>query len=139
MNYLDLKNTCILLDTKTYRGIQVDFYNDPVGEQAIAVWNDSILEFGYYNTLFLSEVEALIDDQLDTITRFEDTPELYGGKLEYFQNGSFSDLRLSYRGRVLKVFLDIDENDLFSIIEESKKIIFNYLSKKRLQPLQDVL
>lgn len=127
MNYLGT-DTWILLDSLDYRGIHVDFYNDSVGEQAIAVWKDKVVEFGNYNTLFLDEIKLLLDDELDTITRFEDEPNYYGAKLERFQNGAFSDLRLLYRGRILKIYLNVDENDLFSIIEDSKQVIFKYLN-----------
>lgn len=127
MNYLGT-DTWILLDSLDYRGIHVDFYNDSVGEQAIAVWKDKVVEFGNYNTLFLDEIKLLLDDELDTITRFEDEPKYYGAKLERFQNGAFSDLRLLYRGRILKIYLNVDENDLFSIIEDSKQVIFKYLN-----------
>lgn len=71
----------------------------------------------------------ILDDHLDTITRFSEFPELYGSKLTWFRNGSFSDIKLIYRGRILKVYIDPDENDLFSIIEDSRKILFTHINR----------
>ena len=69
----------------------------------------------------------IIDDHLDTVTRFSDLPELYGSKLTRFQNGSFSDIKLVYRGRILKVYINSNENNLFSIIEDAKEILYTYI------------
>ena len=71
----------------------------------------------------------ILDDHLDTITRFSEFPELYGSKLTRFQNGSFSDIKLVYRGRILKVYINPDENDLFSIIEDSRRILFTHINR----------
>ena len=70
----------------------------------------------------------ILDDHLDTITRFSEFPELYGSKLTWFRNGSFRDIKLVYRGRILKVYYKVDENDLFSIIEDSRRVLFNYIN-----------
>ena len=71
----------------------------------------------------------IIDDHLDTITRFSESPELYGSKLTRCQNGSFSDIKLIYRGRILKVYIDPNENDLFSIIEDAKRVLFEIIHR----------
>ena len=71
----------------------------------------------------------IIDDHLDTITRFSESPELYGSKLTRFQNGSFSDIKLIYRGRILKVYIDPNENDLFSIIQDAKLTVNTYIKR----------
>ena len=71
----------------------------------------------------------ILDDHLDTITRFSDYPELYGSKLTRFQNGAFSDIKLVYRGRILKVYIDPNENDLFSIIEDAKRILHTHINR----------
>ena len=72
----------------------------------------------------------IIDDYLDTITRFSEYPEFHGSKLTWFQNGSFSDIKLVYKGRILKVYTNVNENDLFSIVEDAKKELLTYNSIK---------
>ena len=82
------------IDTLEYRGFRVLFYEDISGHQLIAVWENKIYEFGVYNTQAREDMKLIIDDHLDTITRFEEQPAFYGAKLERFQNGGFSDVRL---------------------------------------------
>lgn len=100
-----LKKYGIQIDSFSYRGIEVAFYEDVNGHQLTAIWDDRLLEFGVYNTSYREDMKMVIDDFLDTVTRFEEYPELYGSKLEYFQNGSFSDIRLIHKGRVIKLYL----------------------------------
>ena len=100
-----LKKYGIQIDSFSYRGIEVAFYEDVNGHQLTAIWDDRLLEFGVYNTSYREDMKMVIDDFLDTITRFEDYPELYGSKLEYFQNAGFRDVKLSYRGRILKIYV----------------------------------
>lgn len=103
------------IDHLSYRGFEVDFYEDVAGRQLVAVWEDQIFEFGVYNTMAKEDMKLIIDDHLDTITRFKEQPTFYGARLEYFQNGSFSDVRLVYKGRILKVFLNPQEVGLSRI------------------------
>ena len=55
-------------------------------------------------------MKAIIDDSLDTITRFDQFQDLAGAKLTWFQNGKYRDIKLTYCGRLLKVFLVADES-----------------------------
>lgn len=105
------------IDSLSYRGQTVKFYEDIPGKQIIALWKDRIFEFGLYNTMYKDDMKMVIDEDLDTITRFETQPAFYGAKLEYFQNEAFSDVRLVYRGRILKVFLNPQESGL-RVIED---------------------
>lgn len=104
----------IPIDTFSYRGKNVKLYEDCLGKQLIGLWDHKVVELGYYNTTPQEDLKLLIDDQLDTVTRFENDPFWYGAKLEYFQNGTHEDLRLIYRGRVLNVFLDPPKRSDFS-------------------------
>jgi hypothetical protein len=92
------------------------------------MWKDKVIEFGVYNTVYHDDMKMIIDDHLDTITRFSELPEFYGSKLTWFQNGSFSDIKLVYKGRVLKVYINPNENDLFSIIEDAKRTLLTHNS-----------
>lgn len=129
LKQIHLSPTWIPLETFTYRGITVDCYEDRLGHQVVFPWKGKVVELGEYNTVYQDDIKLIIDDHLDTITRFSDFPELYGSKLTWFQNGSFSDIKLVYRGRILKVYINPDENDLFSIIEDAKRTLYSYINR----------
>ena len=124
---IHLSESWVPLDSMIYRGISVDFYEDCLGHQVVTMWKDKVVEFGVYNTVYQDDMKLIIDDYLDTITRFKDQPELYGSKLTWFQNGSFRDIKLVYKGRLLKVYINIDENDLFSTIQDAETALRNYI------------
>jgi hypothetical protein len=124
---IHLSESWVPLDSMTYRGISVDFYEDCLGHQVVTMWKDKVIEFGVYNTVYQDDMKLIIDDHLDTITRFKDQPELYGSKLTWFQNGSFRDIKLVYKGRLLKVYININENDLFSLIQDAETVLRNYI------------
>lgn len=124
---IHISESWVPLDSMTYRGISVDFYEDCLGHQVVTIWKDKVIEFGVYNTVYQDDMKLMIDDHLDTITRFKDQPELYGSKLTWFQNGSFRDIKLVYKGRLLKVYININENDLFSTIQDAETILRNYI------------
>ena len=94
----------IKADSLDYRGHKVDLFEDTLGQQLVAVWDNRVFEFGVHNTQAREDLKLLIDSSLDTITRFENEPFWFGAKLEYFQNAGFRDIKLSYRGRILKVY-----------------------------------
>lgn len=129
LKQIHLSPTWIPLETFTYRGITVDCYEDRLGHQVVFPWKGKVVELGEYNTVYQDDIKLIIDDHLDTITRFSDFPELYGAKLTWFQNGSFSDIKLVYRGRILKVYINPNENDLFSIIEDAKRTLYSYINR----------
>ena len=129
LKQIHLSDSWVPLETFTYRGITVDCYEDHLGHQVVFPWRGKVVELGEYNTVYQDDIKLIIDDHLDTITRFSDFPELYGSKLTWFQNGSFSDIKLVYRGRILKVYINPDENDLFSIIEDAKRTLYSYINR----------
>ena len=129
LKQIHLSDSWVPLETFTYRGITVDCYEDRLGHQVVFPWGGKVIELGEYNTVYQDDIKLIIDDHLDTITRFSDFPELYGSKLTWFQNGSFSDIKLVYRGRILKVYINPDENDLFSIIEDAKRTLYSYINR----------
>ena len=129
LKQIHLSDSWVPLETFTYRGITVDCYEDRLGHQVVFPWRGKVVELGEYNTVYQDDIKLIIDDHLDTITRFSEYPELYGSKLTRFQNGSFSDIKLVYRGRILKVYINPDENDLFSIIEDAKRTLYSYINR----------
>lgn len=128
LKQIHLSESWVPLDSMTYRGITVNFYEDCIGHQVVTMWKDKVIEFGVYNTVYQDDMKMIINDHLDTITRFSEYPEFHGSKLTWFQNGSFSDIKLVYKGRVLKVYIDVNENDLFSIIEDAKRTLLTHNS-----------
>lgn len=100
----NLEKYGIPIDTFEYRGFKVNLYEDREGRQLVAIWQNQLLELGRDNTVYQDDLKMVIDDHLDTISRFEDYPNLHGSKLEYFQNAGFRDAKLSYKGRILKIY-----------------------------------
>ena len=133
LKQIHLAPSWVPLETFTYRGITVKCYEDCIGHQVVFPWRGKVIELGEYNTVYQDDIRMILDDYLDTITRFSEYPELYGSKLTRFQNGSFSDIKLVYRGRILKVYINPDENDLFSIIEDAKRTLYSYINRGDMQ------
>lgn len=133
LKQIHLVPSWVPLESFTYRGITVDCYEDCIGHQVVFPWRGKVIELGEYNTVYQDDIRMILDDYLDTITRFSEHPELYGSKLTRFQNGSFSDIKLVYRGRILKVYINPDENDLFSIIEDAKRLLYNHINRGDLE------
>ena len=129
LKQIHLAPSWVPLESFTYRGITVDCYEDCIGHQVVFPWRGKVIELGEYNTVYQDDIRLILDDYLDTITRFSEYPELYGSKLTRFQNGPFSDIKLVYRGRILKVYINPDENDLFSIIEDAKRRLYSYINR----------
>ena len=109
-----------------YRDQLVNFLSDPMGVQCAAQWNNQIVDLGLNNIYYKEDMCRFIDRKLDLITEFLDDQNLLGAKLEYFQNGEFRDLRLKYKGRILKIFLVAGNhvNETF-LISESRNILYN--------------
>ena len=74
-------------------------------------------------------MKLIIDDHLDTITRFEEQPAFYGAKLERFQNAGFWDIRLWYRGRLLGVWPD--PVDPMRIEDQAVELILDELRRRK--------
>lgn len=112
-------------DTIKYRDQEVNFLSDPEGAQCFAQWNNQLIDLGLNNIYYKEDVCRFIDRQLDLITDFRDSPNFVGAKLEYFHNGDFRDIKLSYKGRILKIFLTAGPVNETWLISESKKILIN--------------
>ena len=123
---LDPSNTSNLVvryDTITYRDHEINFLSDPAGVQCFGKCGDWLVDLGLNNIYYKEDMCRFIDRQLDLITDFRDSPDFAGAKLEYFHNGDYRDIRLSYKGRILKVFLVAGPVNEIWIISESKKIL----------------
>ena len=112
-------------DTIKYRDQEVNILSDPSGVQCFAQWNNQLIDLGLNNIYYKEDICKFIDRQLDLITDFRDCPNFVGAKLEYFHNGDYRDIRLSYYDRILKIFLVAGPVNETWIISESKKILLN--------------
>ena len=111
-------------DTIEYRGEKVNFLSDPSGIQCFAQWHDELVDLGLNNIYYKEDMCRIIDRRLDLITDFRNSPNFVGAKLEYFRNGDYRDIRLIYKGRILKVFLVVGSVNETSLISESERILF---------------
>ena len=112
-------------DTIEYRGETINFLSDPLGVQCFAQWRDRLIDLGLNNVYYKEDMCKYIDRTLDLITDFRNCPNFVGAKLEYFRNGDFRDIRLSYRGRILKVFLVAGNVNETFLISESERILLS--------------
>jgi hypothetical protein len=108
-----------------YRDQTIEFILNPDGHQVFAKWRDQQIDLGLDNIYYKEDMCRFVDRVLDLITTFPKSPELQGAKLEYFRNGDYRDIRLSYKGRILKVFLVAGEVNEIYLISESEKILIN--------------
>lgn len=115
----------IRYDTILYRDQEVNFLSDVSGVQCFAQWDQQLIDLGLNNIYYKEDMCRFIDYRLDLITTFRDSPNFVGAKLEWFHNGDYRDIRLSYKGRILKIFLVAGEVDVTFLISESKKILIN--------------
>lgn len=115
----------IRYDTIQYRGQVINFLSDVSGVRCFAQWQGELIDLGVNNIYYKEDMCKFIDRRLDLITTFRDLPNFVGAKLEYFRNGDYRDIRLSYKGRILKVFLVVGQVDETFLISESKKILIN--------------
>ena len=110
-------------DTIEYREETINFLSDPMGVQCFAQWNNQLIDLGLNNLYYREDMCKYLDRKLDLITDFRNCPDFAGAKLEYFHNGDFRDIRLVYKGRVLKIFLVAGEVNEIALISESERIL----------------
>ena len=122
-NNPEVRGLVVRYDTITYRDQEINFLSDPAGVQCFAQWNGELVDLGLNNIYYKEDMCKFIDRRLDLITDFRNCQDFVGAKLEYFHNGDYRDIRLSYRGRILKIFLVSGVVDETWLISESKNIL----------------
>jgi hypothetical protein len=113
----------IRYDTIEYREETINFVSDPSGVQCFAQWRGKLIDLGLNNIYYKEDICKYIDRTLDLITDFRNCPDFAGAKLEYFHNGDFRDIRLVYKGRVLKIFLVTGVVNETFLISESERLL----------------
>ena len=121
----DTKGLVVRYDTIEYRGFTIEFLSDPAGVQCFGKCNDWLVDLGLNNIYYKEDMSRFLDRQLDLITDFRDSPNFAGAQLSYFNNNGFRDIKLLYKGRLIKCFLVAGPVDETWIISESKKILIN--------------
>ena len=110
-------------DTIEYRGEELNFLSSVDGVECWAQWRGKLVDLGLNNLYYKEDMCKFVDRTLDLITDFRNCPNFVGAKLEYFHNGDFRDIRLCYKGRVLKIFLVAGTVNETWIISESERIL----------------
>ena len=118
-------NLVVRYDTISYRGYEISFLSDPAGVQCFGKCGDWLVDLGLNNIYYKEDMCRFLDRRLDLITDFRDSPDFVGAKLEYFHNGDYRDIRLLYRGRIIKIFLVAGLVNETWLISESKKLLIN--------------
>ena len=113
----------IRYDTIKYRGEEINFLSSVDGVSCFAQWRGTLVDLGLNNIYYKEDMCKYIDRTLDLITDFRNCPDFAGAKLEYFRNGDFRDIRLCYRGRILKIFLVAGAVNETFLISESERIL----------------
>jgi hypothetical protein len=113
----------IRYDTIEYRGEEINFLSSVDGAQCFAQWRGKLVDLGLNNIYYKEDMCKFVDRTLDLITDFRNCPDFVGAKLEYFHNGDFRDIRLVYKGRILKVFLVAGPISETFLISESERIL----------------
>lgn len=114
-------------DTISYRDQEINFLSDPSGIQCFAQWRGTLVDLGLNNIYYKEDMCKYVDRTLDLITDFRNYPNFVGAKLEYFHNGDYRDIRLTYLGRTLKVFLVSGEPNETFLISESVNILNKFI------------
>ena len=113
----------IRYDTIEYREETINFLSDPSGVQCFAQWRGKLIDLGLNNIYYKEDLCKYVDRTLDLITDFRNCPDFVGAKLEYFHNGDFRDIRLIYKGRILKIFLVTGVVNETFLISESERLL----------------
>ena len=113
----------IRYDEIEYRNQKIVFLSDPAGDQCFANWSNQLIDLGLNNRAYKEDMCRYVDRELDLITDFRNCPDFVGAKLEYFYNGDFRDIRLCYKGRILRVFLVAGPVNETFLISESEKML----------------
>lgn len=117
----------IRYDVISYRGFEVPILSDVSGEHCVAQWNDQLIDLGLFNHNYKEDICAWIDSKLDLIYDFRNYDNFVGAKLTWFNNGGHRDILLSFKCRILRVFLVAEPPDETLLISESIKILTNYV------------
>ena len=114
--------------TVHYRGQDVDVFMDDYGQQyyirGIQGFDDYGL--GSFNPNYEDEITSIVDHKIDTIA-INWSDKYYGIMLSWFNNGGHRDIQLTYKMRVLHIFLTDDDQPEENIDVEELKNMSNQI------------
>lgn len=116
------------IETVQYRGETVDMLNDDYGQCVYTTWRSNQIGFGTYNFSYRTDFASLVDDELDTVFWWDLKGEFPGAVLKKFNNAGTMDIKLTWRSRILKIWLSpmcIKKEDLIMQAEEIMRGIKN--------------
>lgn len=98
-----------------YRGVHLDFYQDPPSRQIYTIYKDNKLFFGIDNTLYYEDAKKFIDLELDRIHIFKETNSI----LKYFDNAGSRDIMLLQNRRILRIYLNDPSLNISDVINDA--------------------
>ena len=112
-----------------YRGVHLDFYQDPPSRQIYTIYKDNKLFFGIDNTLYYEDAKKFLDLELDRIHIFKETDSL----LKYFDNAGSRDIMLLQNRRILRVYLNDPSLNISDVINDA--LFISTIEKERAKTL----
>lgn len=107
----------------SYRGYDIDIYDDDYGQQYYFYFNNRLVSCGAYNLDVESVIEDTIDHYLDDIYYFgSDDESAYWGCMIKYIDQEHKQIGIFYRGDTIKVI------DACSV-EDAKKVAIECLDK----------
>lgn len=105
----------LVIGVLDYRGVHLDFYQDPPSRQIYTIYRDNKLFFGIDNTLYYEDAKKFIDLELDQIHIFKETNSI----LKYFDNAGSRDIILLQNRRILRIYLNDPSLNISDVINDA--------------------
>lgn len=105
----------LVIGVLDYRGVHLDFYQDPPSRQVYTIYKDNKLFFGIDNTLYCEDAKKFLDLELDQIHIFKETNSI----LKYFDNAGSRDIMLLQNRRILRIYLNDPSLTISDVINDA--------------------
>lgn len=105
----------LVIGVLDYRGVHLDFYQDPPSRQIYTIYKDNKLFFGIDNTLYYEDAKKFLDLELDQIHIFKETNSI----LKYFDNAGSRDIILLQNRRILRIYLNDPSLNISDVINDA--------------------
>lgn len=105
----------LVIGVLDYRGVHLDFYQDPPSRQVYTIYKDNKLFFGIDNTLYCEDAKKFLDLELDRIHILKETNSI----LKYFDNAGSRDIMLLQNRRILRIYLNDPSLNISDVINDA--------------------
>ena len=105
----------LVIGVLDYRGVHLDFYQDPPSRQVYTIYKDNKLFFGIDNTLYCEDAKKFLDLELDRIHILKETNSI----LKYFDNAGSRDIMLLQNRRILRIYLNDPSLNISNVINDA--------------------